>query len=169
MKIKVSELYFFRYNNPKGLGKLIAFDKAPLLCPIGVKDGYLLGVNLHWIVKTERKKFWKFVLLRWEKHAKGKSEAVMRKFPLVLYEEMKRLKTFKHGLVAIRKYIISRITKLMEVPETEYPNIFTPKYKARKVYLKDDYKGQVRDKARTAPKDIKKGTKNIIYKKQQKK
>jgi hypothetical protein len=169
MKISLNKLYYFRYNNPKGLGVLPVFDRAPLVCPIGVKDGFFLGVNLHWVEKTQRKKFFKFIQLRFEKHTKDLSKTKIKNFPMILYKEMKTLKTFAKGLGAIRKYIIKRMTKVTEVLETEYIHIFTPKYRSRFAYKSKGYVDSAKTKAKTTTKDIKKGSKNLITKKQQRK
>jgi hypothetical protein len=137
------------------MGKLDVFDKSPLVVPLGISIGYLIGINLHWIEKTERKKFFKFAYLRYQKAiSKITSKSALAKFPFVLYTEMKKLKTFQKGLGAIRKYIISRITSLIEVPESEYPNIFTTKYRARFAYKDKGYVDAKSAKKKIVPKTI---------------
>jgi hypothetical protein len=166
MKILPNSILFFRYSNPIGLGILISFDKAPLLVPFGVSKGYLIGVNLHWVPRDQRKKFFKFVYLRYKKHTSTlTSKSALEKFPMILYNEMKSLKSFKHGLEAIRKYIVSRITKLSVIPETEYPNIFTTPYRARIVYKSKGYIDSKSSKSKTSPKSIiTKSTKSVTKK-----
>lgn len=143
MKVRVDRVYSFRYSKPKGKENrtLAAFDAAPLLIPFGIKDGFLIGVNLHWIKASERKKTFKFIINRYERM--GEEGVANEKIPLLLYRDMQILKSLKPALKAIRKYFVEgkhKITKFTEIDPKDYDKIFKPKYRARFKYRKKNYK-----------------------------
>lgn len=111
VRLKPGTMFFFRYNNPAT--KVHVWDKAPLVMPLWVSSKHMLAVNLHFIPRRYQRSFINAVLGSVEKAGKRGS---IKKAPRIFYDALKTSGALGVGLVAIRKYIISRITNIQEVP-----------------------------------------------------
>lgn len=130
MAFAYNKLYFFRYNNP-ATPNLPVWDKAPLVIPLEVKGNSMLGVNIHWIPREQRREFMEFLI---EYFGVNDSNTLRRKKVRILYESLKRGKV-RWALVAIRRYHINRITSMREVPKDRWDRVLKlPQYKSKLQY-----------------------------------
>jgi len=130
-KLKDNAIYFFRYKNPAGKGKLKVWDTAPLVIPLDVTRKSLLAVNLHWIPKNQRADFVDFLL---KYFATGKLGGKRMKRSKLYYGFIKSGKV-RWAMVAIRRYHISRITNMVEVKKEDWDKVLGKRrYKARFAY-----------------------------------
>lgn len=130
-EFKTRAIYFFRYNNPAGKGKLKVWDAAPLVIPLDLSRKSLLAVNLHWIPSSHRQQFVEFILDYFSKSKLGKKRFQRTR----LYYNFVKQGKVKWALVAIRRYHISRITNMQEVREEDWPKLLgNRKYKAKFKY-----------------------------------
>jgi hypothetical protein len=128
-KFNYNSIYFFRYNNPKT--KPHIWDKAPLVMPLYVARGMMLGLNIHWIPAGLRAQFINLVL---ELGEKTKKTGQWKKLPRLLYDMLKNGR-FRFAIMGIRKYYVSRITNIQEIPPSLWDklNPSSGTFKARKV------------------------------------
>lgn len=135
-KFNYSSIYFFRYNNPKTKPNI--WDKAPLVMPLYVSKGMLLALNIHWIPTGMRLKF---IALLVELGEKVKKTGQWKKLPRLFYDMIKNGR-FKFAIMGIRKYYISRITNIQEIPPELWDKLdpSSGRYKARKVNRKTNPK-----------------------------
>jgi len=130
-QFKANAIYFFRYKNPAGKGKLKIWDSAPLIIPLDITKKSLLAVNLHWINDSHRAEFVEYLLKYFEEARLGKKRITRSR----LYYNFIKAGKIKYALVAIRRYHISRITNLQEVKREDWPKVLkTRKYKAKFKY-----------------------------------
>lgn len=116
-RIQGNKIYFFRYKNPATRGKgLEVWDTAPLVIPLDVTGKSLLAVNLHWIPSQYRHQFVAFLF---EYFKKSKMGGKKFKRTRLYYNFVKKGKVM-WALVAIRRYHISRISQLQEVPKDKW-------------------------------------------------
>jgi hypothetical protein len=132
------DIFYFTYKNP--VTKPHIWDIRPLVIMLGITSGKsgnaLLAVNLHWLPPKYRDTFWKYIRVTYEDlKEKGKEKEV----PLVVYQELKNKSALQPALSAIRKYILTRIGKVVRVPESDYDKIFM-KYKSLKKQTKEPKK-----------------------------
>lgn len=130
-QLKDDAIYFFRYKNPAGKGKLHVWDTAPLVIPLDVTRKSLLAVNLHWIKSNQRADFVDFLMKYFGQAKLGKKRIKRSK----LYYSFVKAGKVKWALVAIRRYHISRITGLTEVKKEQWPKVLgIRKYRAKFKY-----------------------------------
>jgi len=130
-QLKDSAIYFFRYRNPAGKGKLKVWDTAPLIIPLDITRKSLLAVNLHWIPNHQRAEFVEFLMKYFAQGKLGHKKIKRTK----LYYNFVRAGKVKWAIVAIRRYHLSRITNLQEVPREKWDKVLgVRKYKARFKY-----------------------------------
>ena len=130
-QLKDNAIYFFRYKNPAGKGKLKVWDTAPLVIPLDVTRKSLLAVNLHWIPSNQRADFVEFLM---KYFAVGKLGGKKMKRSKLYYNFIKSGKV-RWAMVAIRRYHISRITNMVEVKKEDWERVLGKrKFKAKFAY-----------------------------------
>ena len=130
-KLKDNSIYFFRYKNPAGKGRLKVWDTAPLIIPLDITSKSLLAVNLHWIPNNQRADFVDFLLKYFAAARSGGKRYKRTK----LYYSFIKSGRVKWALVAIRRYHLSRITNLQEVPKDMWDKVLGKrKFKAKFQY-----------------------------------
>lgn len=124
-RLQYDNLYFFRYKNPTS--RLKKWDTAPLAIPLDITGKSLLAVNLHWIPKNEQADFVEFIL----KFFVGTKRIGRKRVKLRLFYGVLKAKAPKY-LIAIRRYHISGMTGVVEIPKEQWPRILKKRqYKAK--------------------------------------
>ena len=130
-------MYGFSYK-PIGLGQLSVYDKKPLIFILDMSGGQLLGCNLHWIAKIHRQSFIDSVTDIMGKtiiKANKKRERIR-----LIYTLLKQPK-FRNGLQAVRRYFISGMTSIEEIPKDKWNNILgISKFQSDKRLKSNEYK-----------------------------
>ena len=127
---KENTLYFFRYKNPATKG-LKVWDTAPLVIPLDVTSKSLLAVNIHWLKAAHRGEFVEYLMKYFSQQKIGKKRIKRTK----LYYNFIKAGKLKWALIAIRRYHISRITGMKEIPKDEWGQILTTRsYRAKFKY-----------------------------------
>lgn len=118
MKLDPEGMYSFHYR-PVGVGKINQFDRNPLIFILNIDKGLLLGLNIHWIPKIHRAEFISQV-----NEIMGKTKVVgkKRERQRLLYILLKKPK-FKNGMEAVRKYYISHMSAIQEVPRVKWDSV----------------------------------------------
>jgi hypothetical protein len=149
-------IFYFTYKNPVSNPPI--WDIRPLVIMLGLSKGkhgtLLLGVNMHWIDRSYRWTFWNYLRRSYEMLQSYNREAEL---PLLVYNDIKKFKALKPAMKAIRKYYITRIGKVVRVPESDYDKIFV-KYKSLK-------KVRISDSPEITPTTPTKGEKTMATKK----
>ena len=134
-------MYFFRYK-PKGLGRLSVYDANPLIFILDISGGICLGCNLHWIPKIHRANFISNVediMGKTILKANKKRERIR-----LIYQLLKQPK-FRNGLQAVRKYFLSNISAIQEIPKTAWLDVLgIPKYQSDKRSKDNGYKSTIK-------------------------
>ena len=132
-RLNYKNLYYFRYR-PKGAedGSLHEYDRSPLVIFLDVQGKHALGVNLHWIPKSERLAFVKIVWDMADKIGTGTRKKIV---PRLLYKTVKHNpRLAKIALNAIRSYIIPRISGMKVIPPEHWNKVLgNPRFRDRKV------------------------------------
>lgn len=129
-------IYFFRYKNPAGKGRLGVWDSAPLVIPLDVTSKSLLAINIHWIPKRYRKVFLDFLFDYFKKRKVGS-----KRFSRVkLYYNLVKHGKVHWALVAVRRYHISRITRLQEIKRDHWSKLLEDKKYRGKFYYDSTFK-----------------------------
>lgn len=148
-KINMGSMYFFRYD-PVWKHKLHAYDRAPLVIPLEPPSTYggkmFLGINIHWLPAKIRVPFVLLVLKMGEikdvKYGRGTRKVTVTR---LLYGQIKNNPSLRAGLVAIRKYYLSKMSVVREFPPESWTKIDPNfgKYKPRKIYsdTHENYRG----------------------------
>ena len=130
-QLKSHSIYFFRYKNPAGKGKLKVWDTAPLIIPLEITRKSLLAVNLHWIPSNQRADFVDFLMKYFASGKLGNKKMQRTR----LYYNFVKAGKVRWAMVAIRRYHLSRITNLQEVKKELWPKVLGQrKYKAKFKY-----------------------------------
>lgn len=139
MKISLdyNKLYTFRYS-AKTEGKILVYDKVPLIFILDVREKSILGMNFHWIkpAKLRLEFFDEVRAIMAKTHMVAKKLERMRLTYRLLLKPKYRL-----GLQAIRMYYIDNITSLKMIPEKQWDVVIgISQYRARFVYKEKGYK-----------------------------
>lgn len=130
-QLKNDAIYFFRYKNPAGKGKLGIWDTAPLIIPLDITSKSLLAINLHWIKSNQRSDFVEFLMKYFEQGKLGKKRITRTR----LYYNFVKAGKVKWALIAVRRYHLSRITGLTEIKKEQWPKVLgTRKYRSKFKY-----------------------------------
>lgn len=130
--IEYSKIYYYRYL-PRGFGKLPVYDQFPLMLPLRVMGRLILGCNIHWIPTPLRYKYCNYIKSIYDRT--DPKEAFR-----ITYYTLKYNPSLSFTMGAIRKYYISGISNIIEIPGdtwNELPFLSNNKYRAR--YLKKIY------------------------------
>jgi hypothetical protein len=129
-RLKGDNIYYFRYKNPAGKGKLDVWDTAPLVIPLDIHGKSLLAVNLHWIPSQYRHQFVTFLLDYFKRQKGGRRFKRTR-----LYYNFIKAGKVTWAMQAIRRYHISRMTGITEVPKKKWDTVLRQRqYKAKFAY-----------------------------------
>lgn len=129
MSLKFTSIYAFRYNNPS-TKNLPVWDRAPLVIFFGITKTSAIGINIHWIPAPFRKQFIGMLLEAAERITKGKKTKIIPRF----YYDMLKNSKFAFARKAVRRYHVSRITSIQELPPELWQKInpSSGKFKPRK-------------------------------------
>ena len=133
MNIDFGKIYFFRYNQPVTKNIKI-WDKAPLVIPLAIHGQNLLAINLHWLPLIYRAKFILTLIQMTDTLViRGKIKMLLR-----LTYDMMKTGPLRPGLYGIRKYRMSRMSSIVEIPAEQLMTLKTGdgKYKKRTVRRK---------------------------------
>lgn len=120
--LKYSSIFYFRYLNPSTKNIQI-WDTAPIVIPLLITARHMLAINLHWIRPQLRNKFITLALKLSQRAHLTMSEKTL---PRVYLNTIKN-SNLKFGMQAIRRYHLSRIAQLHEIPPNLWP-ILDPSY-----------------------------------------
>lgn len=156
--LESGKLYSFRYV-AKGFqeGTLDEYDASPLTIVLDIYTkqrksdkktvSYMLGINLHWLNKNQKKKIWQYLNEKYFDAAtritKRSTYQKIRKFQL-LYSHIKSDATLKPILAnnALRLYIIKRMSTVKVIPMKFYPLMFTTSAESLKARFVKQPKGK---------------------------
>jgi hypothetical protein len=147
-------IYYCTYKHPVTNPPI--WDIRPLVIMLGISAGKrgnnLLAVNMHWIPRHYRYTFWNYIRTSYEYLKEiGKD----RELPLLVYNDIKTIRQLRPAMKAIRKYVLSRIGRVVRVPEKDYENIFI-KYKSLKKVVLQPNKDVLPTKKYNSGADMKK-------------
>lgn len=125
-RLEYDKIYYFRYDNPS-TKNLKVWDKAPLVIALDITPKSLLAINVHWVPPKVRPLFIEF-LVQYFKDAKR--PGTRRKALRLWYGRMKSNAALRPFLVALRRYHISRIKNLQEIPKEKWDAVHKNKFKA---------------------------------------
>lgn len=111
MKITLDNIYYFKYSDPITKPKI--WDLMPVVIPLMVNSKHLLAINLHFIPTAFRTKFIQTIYHAAETIQEPRKKARMK---LRLTYEMLKNGPYKYALQGIRKYLISRMSNIQEIP-----------------------------------------------------
>lgn len=126
--IKPGNMVFFHYTNPKTFGEgkpLKSFDKYPLPIILDIRGNYMLAINTHWVPKPLKETLIKMVVKL------NKQQIKKDKRLQLTYQEIKEF-LHRTGLIhiALKKYLINRITGLKYIPYSDWKyQLHLPTYK----------------------------------------
>lgn len=137
-QLKSDSIYAFRYKDPATKKRLEVWDTAPLIIPLDITSKSLLAVNLHWIPSKYRQDFVDY-LMQYFKQGKVGGKRMKR---TRLYYNFVKSGKIRWAMVAIRRYHLSRITDIKEVPRDQWPKVLNIRsYRAKFKYT--DWKKNV--------------------------
>ena len=121
---------------PKNYGKLPVFDQFPLVLPLEIRGGTMLGINMHWIPPPLRLKFIQWTIQLYERPPEMSRKSLFH----LWYRIVKSTPAIMFAKFAVRKYYIGRCSNI-KIIEPEFwgdlPTVWGTLYKAR--YLRRAY------------------------------
>jgi hypothetical protein len=116
--MRLDSLYNFRYEDPKT--KPHVWDRNPVVFILDITKKSMLGVNIHWIPKDYRADFIdeiaSIITKSKSKHEKARLTYMLLKKP-----------KYKRALLGIRRYIISRMKGVTEIPKKKWDKVLEKK------------------------------------------